>query len=228
MGRYQIGLETIDEEFADSFKHCLNNVYRLNPSKSKISEPQQNWNNKHCVRLCCKAACDDLLSYGVSFKQNEWLVPEAIKNASKVIQANYLKGFFDSEGSVDIDGRKIKGTSTRLPGLQENSTLLTDLKIKSGIVSQSKKKNRKKAYDLVIQGRKHIETFGKRIGFNIARKDKKLHTLLSNYKYWITPKEKVSKLEPKMKRLRSLGLTYKEISGKLDLSISTVWFHLNK
>lgn len=228
MGRYQIGLETIDEEFADEFRRHLHEVYSLDPSKKKLVESHPQWSDKYSVRLCCKAACDDLLSYGVSFKRGEWLVPPAIKNAPHNIQASYLKGFFDSEGGVDVNGRRIKGTSTRLSGLREDSKLLVELGIKPRIARQSKKKNRKIAYNLIIQGRASIELFAEHIGFTITRKKEKLQLLLDNYKLWVTPPDEAAKLEPKMWRLRESGLTYDEISKQLNLSPSTIWQHLNK
>lgn len=222
-GIYQIGLETIDEEFADEFRRCLRSTYEVTPSKKKLVEKHPGWSDKHCTRLCCKAACEDLLSYGVPFRQDVWLVPPAIKNASPDIQASYLKGFFDSEGSVETNGQRIKGTSSRLLGLEEISALLRNLGIKAKIIRQSKND----AYDVRIQDRASVELFAKYVGFTINRRKEKLQLLLASYKLWTTPPSDVLKLEPEMRRLRSLGLTYEEIAERLDLGAITVWNHLN-
>jgi len=222
--RYQIGLETIDEEFADAFWQCLNKVYGLKPSKRKLIEKHSGWKDKYCVRLCCKAACEDLLSYGVPFKQDGWLVPPAIKNASPAIQASYLRGFFDSEGSMETNGRRIRGTSSHLPGLEGVSALLRGLRIRSRIIRQSKNS----AYDVRIQDRASVELFAKHVSFTINRKKGKLQRSLNSYKLWTTPPSNVLKLEPEMRRLRDLGLAYEEIAKQLSLSMGTVWRHLNK
>jgi intein/homing endonuclease len=226
--RYLIGLETVDEEFADKFRECLYKTYGVMPSKKKKIKRYPKWTDKYVVRLCCKAACEDLLSYSISFKKNDWSIPTAIKNASLAIQAGHLKAFFDSEGNVDADGRRIKGTSTCLSGLQEISALLANFGINFRILRQSKKENRKNVYDIRIQGRKSIELFGKHIGFTVIRRKEKLQRLLTNYKLRMTPRDEVTKLEPEMLRLRNLDLTYDEIAKRLNLSIGTVWRHLNK
>ena len=177
--RCQIGLETIDEEFVDEFRRCLKKVYDLEPSKRKLVEKHPKWNDKYNVKLCCKAACEDLLSYGAPFGTKKWRVPSAINNVPLDIRASYLRGFFDSEGCVGVNERRIKGTSSRLPGLEDISILLESFGIKSKIVLQSKRKN---AYDVRIGDRKSIELFTIHVGFTIVRKTVKLQQLLSSYK----------------------------------------------
>jgi intein-encoded DNA endonuclease-like protein/DNA-binding CsgD family transcriptional regulator len=222
--RCQIGLETVDEEFADEFRRCLNKVYGLNPSKKKVFVKNPKWKDKYRVRSCCKAACEDLLSFGVPFRQDDWLIPPAIKNASIDVQASYLRGFFDSEGSVEANGRRIKGTSSNLPGLVDISALLRDLRIRSRIICLSKGN----VGDVRIQDRASVELFAENVGFTIKRKKEKLHWLLARYKLWKTPPSNVLKLEPEMRHLRDLGLAYEEIAKQLSLSMGTVWRHLNK
>jgi len=88
---YQIVLQTTDEEFADEFQLCLYLTYGLTSSKKKIVEKQPGWKNKYQIRLCCKAACNDLLSYGVSFRKENWRVPQAVQNDSQEAKSRYLK-----------------------------------------------------------------------------------------------------------------------------------------
>lgn len=220
----QIGLEAVDEEFIDEFRRCLNKVYGLNPSKKKVNVKNPRWKDKHRVRLCCKAACEDLLSYGVSFKQNNWLIPPAIKSGSIGARTSYLRGFFDSEGSVENKCRRIKGTSSHLRGLEDISALLWGLGIRSRIAPQSKEN----AYDVRIQDRASVELFTKHVGFIIMRKADRLQRMLASYKLWMTLPSETMKLEPKMRHLRALGLAYEEIAKRLGLGIGTVWKHLNK
>lgn len=222
--RCQIGLETIDEEFADEFRRCLHFTYGIMPSKKKLIETHPGWSDKYCVRLCCKAACEDLLAYGVSFKKEGWHVPLVIKNAAPEIRASYLKGFFDSEGCVGVNNQRVKGTSSHLSGLEDISELLRTFEIRTKIVRQSKEKS---AYDVRIQDRKSVELFAKYVGFTIIRRANKLQQVLSSYKRWVRLPGEAHKLEPEMQRLRGLGLTYEKIAEMLNFGTPTVWRHLN-
>lgn len=222
--RCQIGLETIDEEFADEFRRCLYATYGIRASKIKITVKHPGWSDKYRVKLCCKAACEDLLNYGVSFKTKRWRVPSVIKNAPLDIQASYLRGFFDSDGCVDVNNQRVTGTSSCLQGLEDISILLRGFNIRFRITRQSKKKN---VHNVKIQDRASVELFAKYIGFIVARRANKLQQLVTNYKLRITLSNYVLKLEPEMRRLRNLGLTYEEIAKRLNISMGTVWNHLN-
>lgn len=224
VGRCQIKLETVDEEFAAEFQRCINVVYGSKPSMRKLTERHPGWSDKYYVRLCCKAACEDLLRYGVSFKHDKWRVPLEIRNASLDIQAAYLRGFFDSEGSVEKDGRRINGTSSNLPGLEDISALLRNLGIRSKIIYRPSGN----IHNVRIQDRASVELFAEHVGFTIARKKNKLQEGITSYKRWITPSEEAVKLEPEMRRLRSLNLTYEETAKRVGLGTATVWKYLNQ
>ena len=221
---YQIGLSVTDKEFAKKFSVSLFKVFEIKTKLKKVKVKIPNWNDKYTVILCCKDACNDLLSYGISFKTKEWSVPESIKNASIEEKASFLRGFFDSEGSVDIGSRRIRATSSNLNGLSGTKILLESI----GIRSKIDLKSSKKAYDLKIQDRRSVEIFEKNIEFTIRRKKERLNEIVKNYKLYVTPHEKVRQLIPEMIKLKTQGLNCTEISKKLNLSLATIWNNLQK
>lgn len=217
---YTISLHVIDEEFADEFRYCLHLTYGITPKKKRLAKKHAGWNDSYLIRLNSRATCEDLLGYG-SFKEREWNVPQAVKVARLDVKGSYLRGFFDSEGCVDMTHRLIYGSSSNLVGLHSLSTLLADFGIKTKIWRGTR------SFNLAVCGKRSVELFAKNIGFTIRRKERRLEQILTSYNPWLTPSDKVLELEPEMRRLRSLGLTYKKIAEKLNLGAMTVWYHLN-
>ncbi len=221
-GCYQIGLSAIDKDFCQEFARCLNSVYGLKPSIKIRAARNPRWQDQQEVKLCSRKACDDLLSYGF-FKTKTWRVPHVIKVASLGIQASFIKGFADSEGSVDAKYRKIRITSSNLIGLKQVGLLLQNFGITYGIHRHSYKN----VYALEIHNRRSIESFARNIGFVIYRKQARLIDSIKSYKLLTTTHSEVLKLIPEMMRLRKAGMTYENISNRLGLSIGTVWRNMN-
>jgi DNA-binding CsgD family transcriptional regulator len=219
--RYTISLGVIDKEFADEFERCLHFTYGITPKKRRLIRKHAKRSDVYLIRLNSRAACEDLLGYG-SFKEREWNMPQAVNVAPPDVKGSYLKGFFDSEGCVDMTHRLIYGSSSNLPGLQSLSTLLTEFGIKTKIW-----RGGEGTFNLAISGRQFVELFAKHVGFTIKRKEQRLKQILVSYKPWLTPPTRVLELEPEMRRLRDLGLTYREIAEKVNLGTMTVWNHLN-
>ena len=219
--RYTVSLNVIDEEFADEFGRCLHLTYGITPKKKRLVQKHAGRKDIYLTRLNSKAACEDLLGYG-SFKEREWNVPQAVKVATLDVKGSYLRGFFDSEGCVDMTHRLIYGSSSNLVGLQSLSTLLADFGIKTKIWRGTR------SFNLAISERQFVELFTKHVGFTIRRKDKRLKQIPASYEPWLTPTNRVLELEPEMRRLRCLGLTYREIAEKTNLGYRTVWRHLTE
>lgn len=223
---YQVSLQTIDKDFAVKFANCLNKVYGLRPSIRKIKVKTPNWNDKWHARVCCKAIYEDILSYG-RFKMKLWRVPKIIFNSTPKIKCDFLRGFFDSEGSVD-KSKKVIATSINKKGIDEIMDLLSSLGIRSNMEKVSKvKANHSKRYVIKITDRKYIEMYSEKIGFFIKRKQMKLNNLIESYKLRVTPHQDVNLLENKMIYLKNKNMSYQEIANALNLSIGTVWRHLN-
>ena len=178
---YQVALQAVDKDFVLEFSNCIKNVYRLEPSFTKIMIKKDNWNDKWQTRICSKEIFYDILEYGM-FNTSSWRIPKVIFNSSKKVKCSFIKGFFDSEGCVD-KSRKIVGVSTNKIGLKELKNLLFSLDIESNILKRkSKSANRKDLFYLNITCKENIKKYSKFIGFSIKRKMLKLENLLNNYK----------------------------------------------
>lgn len=220
---YQIGLETIDKEFAKKFMESLYIVYNIRPTFKKRIVKTPNWSDKYAVKLCSKAVCNDLLRY-TPFYVDKWNVPKDIKKASTDIQAKYLKGFFDSEGNVEPKARRVGATSSNIVSLKEIQSLLQNFGIRSKLQSSTNQN----LHHLRIQDRQSVESFNKNIGFVIKRKKDNLKQLVNTYKRMKTLAKTVKMLEPQMRQLRKKGVTYDEIGRRLNINAKTVWNHINK
>ena len=121
-------------------------------------------------------------------KSFEKIVPSAIFNASKENCAAFLRGLFDTDGSIRIDGRNkntkrihLATTSRRLA--EEVQMLLLNFGIisriftvevvgKKGIINGRTINSTHTRYDVTIKGNKSIQLFKEHIGFALARKQK--------------------------------------------------------
>lgn len=181
---YRIGLGVIDKEFAQYFRYCLWKVYGVVPSINlRIIKPNNMTRNpkpRYVVMSIAKLVVLDLLRYSKSFKTFEWEVPEQIKEASKEIQAMFIKGFADSEGSVKNRHRNrelilCSGNRASLMEIQE--ILLKTFEIKSSL-----RKLKNNVFVLNTSDYKSLKIFYDQIGFVIKRKQDKLRAGLTRYK----------------------------------------------
>ncbi|MAG20006.1 hypothetical protein CL618_01070 [archaeon] len=223
---YQIGLNAIDKEFVGYFRDCLRETYGIHRKLKKLKKRQKNWNNQYRIRICSKNVFNDLLDYN-SFQTRKWKVPKEIKKSPEIIIQNFIKGFFDSEGTVREKGYQINAVSINSKGIQEIKKLLLKVGIKSNILKR-KRINKSDIYNLNITGRKSIELFKNNINFIIIRKRKKLEKLVKNYKLNVSSNDEVKKLIPKMINLRDKKWSYEKIANELGIATMTVWSNLKK
>jgi len=224
---YQVALQAIDKDFVIEFAKCIEKIYRIVPSVRKIKTDIPNWNDKWQARICSKEIYNDILDYAL-FGKYEWKIPGIIFNSSKNIKYSFLKGFFDSEGSVD-KSKKIVAVSVNELGINEVAILLLSIGIRSNIKEVTNVvDNRRRQFFINITGREFIELYNQKINFSIKRKQTKLNNMIKNYKLRVTPHQDVEKLKSKMIELRNKGWSYQKISNELRLSISTVWRNIKK
>jgi intein-encoded DNA endonuclease-like protein len=225
---YQIALQAVDRDFVIEFADCINKIYGIQPSISKIKATQINWNEKWQARVCCKEIFNDMINYG-HFKTSSWRIPEIIFESSDEIKCRFLRGFFDSEGNVDVNSRRITAVSTNKDGINDIANLLTNLGIKSRIHKNSTIcGNRTISFNLRMTGRQNIVKYCEKIGFSIQRKHAKLNELTKSYKLFTKPHEETKKLLPKMLESRNKGMSYEKIANKLGIGTATVWVYLKK
>ena len=109
---FRIGLNVCDKDFAMEFNRCINSVYHFNLNiyeyESIVRGPNSLYygigKNRYSAVLCSKNAFYDLLTYDSSeFKTHTWDVPPQIFTTENLsITAAFIRGFFDSEGSIDL------------------------------------------------------------------------------------------------------------------------------
>lgn len=182
---YLVGLNVTDEDFADEFRKCLKKVYNLVPSKKfkklKYTNYCDNPKPQYIINLTSKLVVQDLLQYLTSFKTKEWSVPNQIKNSHKIIKSYFLRGFFDSEGSISL---KKKGHAhLQIYSINEKSLLIIkQILLKDFDINTNIRFTSNNVLVLSTERYKDIKNFSDKIGFTIERKSKTLELSLQSYK----------------------------------------------
>ena len=135
-----------DHEFIEEFLRCMHSVYGIRYSYYYYAP-----RNSYITYIPSQLICQDLLRYG-DFRTYTWKIPKIIDSShKKSILGSYLRGLYDSEGSV---GRyDILFTSVSRHGAYGVKRLLTKLSIPSKI-RPWRQRHRKKVYYTLRIGRK--------------------------------------------------------------------------
>lgn len=150
-----------DKEFIAEFSRCLEKVYGIKYN-FKYREPR----NTYVLYAASEVICKDLLKFG-NFKTFSWRAPSLVlKSRDKKLIKMYLRGLFDSEGS--ISKRDLTFSSVSKRGIMDVQSLLARLDINSRISL-----NRKKYYYLRLYSN-CINKFRSEVGFTIKRKMERL------------------------------------------------------
>ena len=87
--------ELMDKGFIERFSECFEKVYGLH-----FNYRYNKKRNSLIFNANCEILCKDLLNY-CKYGTFEWQVPKQIlESNNKKIMCNFLKGIYDSEGSV--------------------------------------------------------------------------------------------------------------------------------
>ncbi len=136
-------------------------------------------------------------NFGIGYnKAPQKVTPQAIFLSPKNVIKAYLRGLFDSDGTIVVNtGRKKENVRVRLGSssyklLQETQLLLNEFRIKSSILFNcpkgtpiGKDKRYKSKYDsfvLSLAGFESYQNFGKEIGFFHLMKNQRLKMYLKN------------------------------------------------
>lgn len=174
VGYDELELGVTDKEFAIEFKNYLEKTYGIEPSLYLREPVNPNHKPKYHVRLCSKAAVEDVKKYARRFKEYNWQLPRAIIKASEKIKYAYLRGIFDSQAHVSVNKKEIRMYLSNLKGLHKLKKLLKIIEIKSSVTDHNQ--------ILRICGRRNLELFSAKINFIINRKREALKELLGSYK----------------------------------------------
>ena len=172
---YNVKYEVKDLESLNSFEKDMISIYGLKLTKG-FKNSGITGKPIPFVRLRSKLVYDDLLKYS-TYHSKDWKINNIILNSSRKIKREFLKAFFDDEGSVVPQGNKgiIKLYSINSNGLKQLQKMLLKFNIENRLDhGYGAKRN---VYAVLI---KDLNKFDEEIGFNLKRKENKLKSLKSN------------------------------------------------
>ena len=163
---YRISLSTIDKKFAKTFIEKINKVFHLNEKFKNRVVTNNNKSRYYKVQIDGKNLYNFFMKFG-PFGSFKWRVPNQILNSSLKIKNSFLKGFYDSEGSINSyrkNYKKIRAVSVNRVGLKGVLKLLNDNGIEINLIEE------KNCYSLNIYREEHINTFNNSVGFSFKNR----------------------------------------------------------
>jgi hypothetical protein len=199
---YMIRLKVTQKDFRDEFSNCIKKAYKFIP---RIKE-------KNNIFLCRVHSV--LLSKRLKrFTKNNSDIPFFVMNGNNEIKANFIKGFADAEGCVDLNYNKhqIVIVQKNIKILKKIQKLLLDLKIQSKIYRKKDKNDH-----LVISLYENLKRFKELIGFSIDYKREKLKTAVNYLEkfnipvilYWNSLRVWISSNNSQNSSAKELGLNW--------------------
>ena len=177
---YIVYLAVKDKDFLDEFVRHSKVVYGVEPRLYYRIRKKKKWSNIWIARYKRKSVHEDLAPY--NFGGSTWKVPEEIINSDdeKIIAA-FLRGFYDSEGSVSVYDKKISIVvcSTSKDGMQGVRELVGRLGIKAASIGKENRKDRRKqCYYFSIYTMDDAKKYLSKVGFSIKRKVDKIRSYI--------------------------------------------------
>lgn len=176
--QYSIRLKVRETDFIQNFSNLIEQTYHIEPIHKNPDYPTSYVHSKKLTRRLIKLS------------KNNKEIPTFIVQGTNKIKARFLRGFFDSEASMDIiyNRRQIVLTQNNLSLLNQIKKLLLDLKIQSRIYKKKRDSDK-----LIISLVENLIKYQKLIGFSIKYKEENLRNAI-NYlenckihnkeKYW--------------------------------------------
>lgn len=114
----------------------------------------------------------DNLGFTIESRVNKKKTPWSIRMSPKDVQAAYLSGLFDGDGTVTKGGRSVEFCSASKQLAEETQLLLLNF----GIVSTVRAKyvNEVPYYKLTLRGQRSVRRFVEEIGFRLQRKQQQV------------------------------------------------------
>ena len=180
----KVSFSSTDKEFIEEVCKIVNNLFelKLNIRCRRLSIKNKNW--KDSYEFSSRRLYRILSKFNLKKIKT---LPEFISKTDEN-KKNFIKGFFDAEGSVSLhvikrkDGRTdiirhLKCFSNNVELLEQIKDLLLQIRIKSKIF-RGKPPN----YYLCVWNYRNLSRFDELIGFVIIRKQKLLTKTLNSYK----------------------------------------------
>lgn len=133
--------------------------------------------------------------YAKSYRSGDIEIPKDILNGHLELKKEFLRAFFDDEGTTGLRvykktneiKRDVRVTSKSLKIIKQMKKILeNELDIKCNKIYNDKKVINEKIYvtwALQITGRENLKKFQKEVNFNHREKKVKLNTMIKSYKY---------------------------------------------
>lgn len=209
-----ISLTVKDWEFCSNFKEKLERWAGISCTQITRRKCDGLWN----VSLSSKAVCDIIVNFNLT----------NLLTCHRGIKANFLRGLYDSEGSIiasklhdrRISERRIYLYSTNKGLLELVKRLLNDFDIFSSLFKQPKCTShigRKDVFMLKIRRKDSIKKFYEAIGFSIERKQEKLKAAVNSFCIVGPTTDKIMKI-----LLYKAPLSADEIASELGRSRYTI------
>ena len=164
---YIMKYEVKDRSFIKSFEKDVRKVYGLAMTKG-FNRSGKTGVMIPYVKVRSKEAFEDLMSYG-EYKSAAWSIPEAVKAAGEDVRIEFIRAFFDDEGSVVP--REARFYSTNIEGISGMAGLLRGFGIET--ILRAGFGSRRNVYALTLK-RENLRLFADKIGFGLKRKQRKM------------------------------------------------------
>lgn len=194
-----------DEEVFNKLKSLNNLGIEVERIKRKSSYEIIFKNGKNALINLLKI----LFDYPSEKKSHNIKIPQILYIAPKELVAEFIKGYFDADGYVNLRQNRIEVISASKEFIEGLSILLLRFEITSKIyeIKKSYKETKKKYYQLNIVGKRNLKNF-KNIGFSIKYKEENLNKIIEKSR-----KSEKYPINKDMKRLRILfGMTRNEVN----------------
>jgi len=199
--RYNNTCKVLREEFKKDITNEFGNVH-FTEGVVNSGTPFVHVTRKNIVKVFLKHLPD--------FRSDFIYIPPSVRRSSRRIQKEYLRAFYDDEGSPSLKlayktrewKRCIALTSNSYRILEEIKSFLEYLsQIHSNKIIRTKPhSNYDQSYVLTITGKKNFIKFQRHIGFKHPRKIKKLQLLLDSYNATSRNKAAFEKLKNELAR----------------------------
>jgi intein-encoded DNA endonuclease-like protein len=169
-----IRISVKDKDFAQNFYYSLKNWSELN---CRIYQYRKFWRVYSSSVIIAKV----LKNFDL----------DKLNKSPQEIITSFLRGLFDSEGTVNIQNRNIRFYNSNMKLIKLIKSLLKILDIESSRIYkrneevhiiQGRKCKVKAVYCISIGKRKSLEYFSSKVNFSIKRKQERLEGLMNSYK----------------------------------------------
>lgn len=157
--RYTAQNSVLRKGFKKDVKKALNRKCSLCSGKRELS-------------LSGKLIYEQFVLLGVG-KSRDWFISNPIFDANDMIICQWIRAFFDDEGTVDISRKRVRVKSVNLNGLKQVQRLFEIIGIGSKITGP----NCDNTWYITI---KDLTNFNNKIGFSEPNKRRKLKNLIRN------------------------------------------------